>query len=122
MIKLLVVDRNRVYAKRVKRTLETLAPSVTVDIAANPFEARSRIQQRGPYTLILADLYLAINPSELQSVLDEVETPKLIWSVLDGAKKQQIKNLIGRLPSKPDSPEGLSTLLSEEVLTVVSGD
>lgn len=119
MVKLLVVDRNRVYAKRIKETLERLAPSVVVDIAANASEARSRIHNRGPYVLILADLYLAVNPSDLQAVLDEVETPKLIWSVVGGAGKQQLKNLIGRLSVKPTRPEDLSALLTEEVLSVV---
>ncbi len=122
MLKLLVVDCNRVYAKRVKNTLERLAPSVSVDIAANAAEARSRIANKGPYVLILADLYLAVNPSEIQTVLDEVETPKLIWSVLGGSGKQQLKNMVGRLSAKPTRPEDLTALLTDEVLTVVSGE
>ena len=118
MIKLLVVDGNRTYARQVKTVLGHVAPTVEVDTASNVFEVRRRFRTKGPYDLILADISFSADSSELSSALDSVSTPKLLWSVVDSLAKPA--SSFRHWMCKPTDPDVLQEVLSKEVLSRVT--
>jgi DNA-binding response OmpR family regulator len=110
MIKVLVVDSNLVYARKVSQVLEKHTKDIEVDIAHNIFILRDRLK-KNEYSLILADIMSASHPSELAFVLEEVQTPVILWTFAKSLELLRCSTN-SQVMEKPVDPEEVSARLS----------
>jgi DNA-binding NtrC family response regulator len=111
MIKVLVVDSNLVYARKVSQVLEKHTKDIEVDIAHNIFILRDRLK-KNEYNLILADILSASHPSELALVLEEVQTPVVLWTFAKSLELLKCSTN-SQVMEKPINPEDASSSLSD---------
>jgi len=84
MPRVLVIDWNLVYAKKVAKALRELVPTLEVDTATNSFETERRLEQNKDYDLILVDAGISFDPGRLRDILSQIPTPKIFWTVEGG--------------------------------------
>lgn len=111
-MRILVVDTNRWYARKVKDTIEKLAPSVFVDMACNIYEAQQRLENPEEYQLILADIRLAARHEEMAKVLDKSPALKIMWSAVESIAERGNPCRI----QKPSSLLAMKNVLERQIL------
>ena len=112
-MKILVVDPNRAFSKKIKSFIQCNMCTVEVDTADNVFVLRDRVKSK-TYDLIIADVISALNPDDLLRELENLSTPKLVWTMTqdwEGLKVRVRETIKGKIINKPNSMEELDRIL-----------
>ena len=80
-MRILVVDSNLMFAKKVGRFLEANVKDACVEYAINVPILKSRLE-KCKYDFVIADLLSAFDSEAMSDTLKDVEVPVVIWSVL----------------------------------------
>lgn len=80
-MRILVVDSNLVFARRIKEFLQKNVIDCEADIAQNVHILKRRVANK-KYDLILADIIATVDTDLLQETLESINIPKIVWSVL----------------------------------------
>jgi len=120
-MRILVVDSNRVFARKVGDFLEQHLKKVEVDYATNVPILRRRLRVND-YDYIIADIFTAFDAKAMQEVLSDVDTPMLVWSILKSPDR--ITNvfrdqLAKRVLPKPDDDAGIEAAVTSVMLQTV---
>ena len=125
MIKILVVDTNVVYARRVCNVLQSHGKDIEVDIAHNIYILRDRLKKNG-YDLVLADLLSVTKPADYMELLGHLKIPVIAWSFAPSLETLRKRLLAGyaalscSVMEKPVDPAEVSERLLSQCV-VVSG-
>lgn len=93
-MRVLIVDSNIVYAKRIKNALECYVNDITIDLANDVFVTKRRLAING-YDLIIADILTVANQELMAEELKRTETPVIAWTTL--SQKDNLHQLLTRL-------------------------
>ena len=113
-MRILIVDSNIVYAKKVGEFLEEHVKNGTVDYAQNVPVLQRRLKAHR-YDLIIADILAAFDAKAMQQILKKVEIPMVVWSVLqrpDELTRVFLSKLKKRVMEKPKTEAGLREAVS----------
>jgi hypothetical protein len=79
-IRILVVDSSRTYGTMVREALLKHVKNVAVDVATNVWELKRRLEKKGKYQLIVADLSVAFDGEEMSCYLYDTDSMVILWS------------------------------------------
>jgi CheY-like chemotaxis protein len=111
-MKILIVDPNLVFAKKVKSMLSEYTRNVDIHIATNVPVLKRRLTEH-QYDLIIAEVMAIVEADRLLETLHQVDTPKLLWTVADTDTIKEFKNIV----RKPTSEQMLRDMI-ERVIPV----
>lgn len=118
-MRVLIVDGNLVYAKKIKSTIEEYMQLIEVDTATNAFIAKRRLRENH-YDLIIADLTAIIGDEILIEELKAVNVPTIIWTLFSG--DQRFDKLLNALKitslTKPYGEIEVHNVIATAVATV----
>ena len=80
-MRILVIDSNIVYAKRVKTALECFVHSIEVDLANDVFVTQRRLRTN-KYDLIIVDIQTIANQELMLEELKNTSIPSIAWTAL----------------------------------------
>lgn len=112
-VRVLIVDWNLIYAKQVKRLLQSFLPKLQADTATNSFEVERRLEKDDQYDLILVDPEATLNPEHMRTLLDQTWAPKIVWSM---GKPRPINGSTIKTLSKPIGDSNVLDILRDEVI------
>ena len=102
-MRVLIVDANRAFARRVREALLRYGRDIEVDVAYSVPVLQLRLSTH-KYDFIMADVMTAIDPDELISVLESTNALKFVWTMTPNLSdfKTKVADLIhGQVLSKP---------------------
>jgi len=111
-MKILIVDQNLVFAKRVKNILSEYTKNVDIHIATNVPVLKHRLTEY-QYDLIIAEVMAIVEADRLIEILHQVDTPKLLWTVANTDMIKEFKNVV----KKPANEQMLRNMI-ERVIPV----
>lgn len=120
-MKILVVDSNRVFARKVGEFLTQNLKSAEVKFASNVPILKQRLRDQ-KYDYIIADILTAFDAEAMRSTLEGLDTPMLVWSVLKSPEDLTgvfKDDLAKRVLHKPNDDLGIETAMSDLVLSQV---
>lgn len=85
-MRILIVDSNLVFAKKVGKFLKKNLRDVEVEYATNVPIVRRRLKTNH-FDCIIADVVSAFDAEAMTTVLKNVETPTIVWAVMDSPKE-----------------------------------
>lgn len=97
IVKILVVDTNRVYAKEVKKIIEQHVSNSSVDIASNFWEVKRRTE-KNRYNLIFADLSVTMDEMDIMDELSKHNSKIIKWSIIDNKSNVKKPNHLHEIP------------------------
>lgn len=112
-MRVLIVDSNIVFAKQVGKFLHDHLKHVEVEYATNVPILRRRLS-KNHFDFIIADIISAFDTEALIKELENVQTPKLVWAVMD-SHREVLKAICGKhkkILDKPDSEEEIAKMVS----------
>jgi hypothetical protein len=115
---ILVFDLNLVFARQVAKILNAHLKDVQIDFANNLMLLGHNLREY-TYDLILADTDTAVDCDMATQLLQSVETPVILWSVLD--RRQSLRETPGsniQRVQKPKEPRDVVILLESKITTV----
>ena len=112
MTRVLVVDSNLDYARRVATVLSHHGCDLKVELAWNLPLLRHRLST-ATYDLVLADVMTSPSPSAFAKELSKLKTPVVVWSLLDGTDRLRDRLSGTTIIRKPIDPE---TICQEKCL------
>jgi len=116
-MRILIVDANLVFAKKVGSFLEEHLRSAEIHYASNVPVLRRRLNTHH-YDYIIADIFAAFDADSMQEALKDVQIPMLVWSVLDRPSdltetfRTKLSKQIMRKPSDDSELEEVVTSVS----------
>lgn len=96
-MRVLIVDSNTVYAKRVSEVLSRFLLEVTVDLARDAFITRRRLRENS-YDLVIVDVSTVVCQELLMEELKKHNIPTIAWTVLNA--ESGLTDLIRQLGAK----------------------
>lgn len=116
-MRVLVIDSNVVFAKKVRDFLCEHVRDVSVDIADNLPVMRRRVQT-SHYDFIIADILATFDSDSMLKELRELHIPVVIWTVINNLNDvlnthTDLRNMFIR---KPNDDEGFLEALSPVVM------
>ena len=82
-MKILLVDGNRSFARKIQRIVSDIAPKIQLDLATNIFETQLRLE-KNVYILILINYHTVFQVKDVIDELDTVSAPKILWLMTTG--------------------------------------
>jgi len=125
-MRILIIDSNLVFAKKVGEFLEKHVRKAEVDYATTVPVLRRRLKMN-TYDFMIADIINAFDCEGLQEALQRVDVPMIVWSVLKRPSELHTsfyKKVSSRIFRKPQTEEDLQSIMasvSSSVLPAVSG-
>lgn len=117
-MKILIVDSNIVFAKKVGRFLKENLREVVVRYATNVPILRRRLSME-IYDYIIADVVSAFDSEGMTEALKSTETPTIVWAVLDASKDiyqtfchRSLKQVIAKPNTERSIAETVSSISS----------
>ena len=112
-MRILVVDSNVTFARKVSDFLSSKLSHADVDIASNVYIVRRRIREN-TYDLIIADVVTTLDSDSIVEALGKSQAPKLVWSMLTSGLKQTIFNAVtcNKPCQKPCTEKDFDQMLS----------
>ena len=93
MRRILLVEDDRFYAKMIRRAILGRFEGIDVEIAETMAEARERLK-KGPFDLVLADLYLPDSEVEhIRELVDAGQSVVVVTGDTDTAQKERLTRL-----------------------------
>jgi CheY-like chemotaxis protein len=118
-VRILIVDSNLVFAKKVGEFLREHVKNADVHYATNVPILKRRLAKQ-TFDFILADILTAFDADGLVRELGNVETPMVIWSVLESTQDIQrsaITNMARKVLPKPQCEREMEEVMSSLMLT-----
>lgn len=110
-MKFLIVDPNQAYSWTVKDFIHDHMPDAEVYRAENAAILRRRVAEE-KFDILLVDIINAVDAEEMVEVLETVEAPIIMWSLINpGGCKEFAQKLHAKLLQKPKCGEGLNDLM-----------
>ena len=113
-MRILIIDSNLVFAKKVGEFLETHVRNVAADYATTVPVLKRRLKTN-TYDFIIADIVNAFDCEGLQEALENVDVPMIIWSVLKRPSELQTRfyrKIASRVFMKPQTNEDLQSIMA----------
>lgn len=116
-MRVLVVDANRAFARKVQDAILKYGRGIEVDIAHSVPVLQLRLSQKS-YDLIVADVMTAIDPDELIQVLEFAHGMKFIWTMTSNLAdfKEKVARVVGgevlAKPTNGDVKEAVSCVMA----------
>lgn len=112
-MRILVVDSNIVYAKKVKDWLIENVKDMQVDIAWNAQVMHKRLSDK-KYDLIIADIISTFDSKTVSEELQKVTIPQIIWAVIQNGNA--LKDILDKkIIHKPSCDAEFTQALAEIV-------
>jgi DNA-binding response OmpR family regulator len=102
-MRVLVVDANRSFARKVRDAILRYGRDIEVDVAHNVPVLQLRLSEN-KYDFIVADVMTAIDPDELIDVLEHTDAFKFVWAMTPNLAdfKAKVADLLdGQVLNKP---------------------
>jgi len=77
-MKVLLIDGNRSFARKIQNLLGKIAPKLQVDLACNIWETQSRLDTN-EYILILINYHTVFQVMDIIKELESIPVPKVLW-------------------------------------------
>lgn len=115
-MRILIVDSNTVYARKVQSILAEYVTDAEIDHARDVFVARRRLTQHY-YDLIIVDISSAISQEMLQEELAKHNIPTIAWTMIDpqGGLSKLVEQLGTHLLHKPCQDKELQDKLPDMI-------
>jgi hypothetical protein len=113
-MRILIIDSNLVFAKKVGEFLETHVRDAVADYATTVPILKLRLKTN-TYDFLIADVVNAFDCEGLHEALEHVEIPMIVWSVLKRPSELQnrfYRKLASRVFVKPQTHEDLQTIMA----------
>lgn len=113
-VRILIVDSNIVYAKKVSAVLERFINNVEVDIAQDVWVTKRRLKQYH-YDLVIADIDAVVAQDILVEELRQSNVPTIAWTVMNS--QEVIANLVNvkQIFDKPHKESEMCELLQPAI-------
>ena len=120
-MRILIVDSNLVFARKVGEFLQRHLKEVIVDYASNVPILRRRLRDPNAYDYIIADIFTAFDAKAMHEVLRTVDTPMLVWSILKSPEHMGVfrGKLAKQVVPKPDDEAGIEAAMSSVMTQTV---
>lgn len=114
-MRILIIDSNLVFAKKVGEFLETHVRNAEADYATTVPVMRRRLKEN-KYDFIIADIINAFDVMGLHEALEDVDVPMIVWSVLNRPSELQEKFhcrlYLNKIFVKPQTDEDLRSIMA----------
>jgi hypothetical protein len=113
-MRILIIDSNLVFVKKVGEFLETHVRDAVADYATTVPILKLRLKTN-TYDFLIADVVNAFDCEGLHEALEHVEIPMIVWSVLKRPSELQnrfYRKLASRVFVKPQTHEDLQTIMA----------
>ena len=81
IVRILIIDSNIVYAKRIRTALEQYVRDIKIDLANDVFVTQRRLKTN-KYDLIIADIVTIANQELMIEELKHTKAPTIAWTTL----------------------------------------
>jgi hypothetical protein len=118
-MRILIIDSNLVFAKKIGEFLAEHVKSADISYATNVPILKRRLAKQ-EFDFILADVLTAFDADSLIRELRFVDTPMVIWSVLETPQdihKSSIANAVRRVLPKPQCEKDMEEVVSSIMLS-----
>lgn len=125
-MRILIIDSNLVFAKKVGEFLEKHVRNAMVDYATTVPVLRRRLKMN-TYDFLIADIVNAFDCEGLQEALQSVNVPMIVWSVVQRPSELHTrfyKKVASRIFKKPETEADLESIMSSvssSVLPAIAG-
>lgn len=113
-MRILIIDSNLVFAKEVGKFLEQHIFNVKADYATTVPVLKRRLRNH-EYNFIIADIFNAFDCKGLQDVLEYVDIPMIIWSIVkrpSDLHSHFYNKILSRVFVKPQTYEDLQSVMA----------